>query len=170
MFRSARKYYHTSGERPLLGYYPNPDKSWLVVKQQLFDKATEQFNGTGVNITTEGRKYLGGFIGTKQGKEKHVNNLVEKWSKQLIQLSSIAKFEPQAAYTAFVSGFRHRLTYHIRTIPDLSAQLQNVDHIIDNHFIPAITDGRKLSCTERKLFTLPVRLRESWDPYFIRNV
>ena len=143
---------------PLLGYYPNPDKSWLVVKQELFDKATEKFNDTGVNITTEGRKYLGGFIGTNQGKEKHVNNLIEKWSKQLIKLSSIAKFEPQAAYTAFVSGFRHRFTYHIRTIPDLSAQLQNVDHIIDHHFIPAITDGRKLSCIERKLFALPVRL------------
>ena len=63
---------------PLLGYYPNPDKSWLVVKQELFDKATEKFNDTGVNITTEGRKYPGGFIGTNQGKEKHVNNLIEK--------------------------------------------------------------------------------------------
>ena len=56
---------------PLLGYYPNPDKSWLVVKQQLFDKATEQFNGTEVNITTEGRKYLGGWNKSRKGKTRN---------------------------------------------------------------------------------------------------
>ena len=143
---------------PLLGYYPNANKSWLVVKQHLLDEASELFNDTDVNITVEGRKYLGGFIGTIEGKEKYVKKLVQKWSKQLITLSSIAKFEPQAAYAAFVSGFRHRFTYHIRTIPNIVAHLQQVDHIIDHHFIAAITDGHEFSSTERKLFALPVRL------------
>ena len=53
---------------PLLGYFPKASKSWLVVKPQLLDRATEIFEGTNVKITTEGQKYLGGFIGTESGK------------------------------------------------------------------------------------------------------
>ena len=40
----------------MLGYYPNPSKSWFVVKDEEYNSATEIFQGTGVNITTSGRK------------------------------------------------------------------------------------------------------------------
>ena len=52
---------------PKYGYYPKASKSWLVVKPEMELEATEIFNGTGVNITIEGRKYLGGYVGTKEG-------------------------------------------------------------------------------------------------------
>ena len=52
---------------PSLGYYPKASKSWLVVKEDKFQEAAELFKGTGIQITTEGRKYLGGFVGTKEG-------------------------------------------------------------------------------------------------------
>ena len=67
----------------------------------------------------------------------------------------IAKTEPQAAYTAFVSGFKHRLTYHIRTIRDIN--LAKLDETIDTVFIPAITDGHYCSKEERILLSIPVR-------------
>ena len=50
---------------PLIGYYPKASKSWLVIKQQQFETAKHVFKDTNINITTEGRKYLGGFFGTK---------------------------------------------------------------------------------------------------------
>ena len=80
------------------------------------------------------------------------------WCGQIHTLSDIAKHEPQAAYTAFVSGFRHRFTYHIRTIPSIENELQEVDKIIDTEFLPAITDCRHLSRDDRKLLALPTRL------------
>ena len=43
---------------PPLGYYPNPKKCWLVVKLEKEGRAKEMFAGTGINITTEGRKHL----------------------------------------------------------------------------------------------------------------
>ena len=136
---------------PLLGYYPRGDKSWLVVKPHLLEAAKTTFAGTNVQITTDGHKYLGGYIGSDVGKQAYVKSLVDTsalvdtWCSQLRKLSDIAKHEPQAAYTAFVSGFRHRFTYHTRTIPGIEQELLAVDNIIDSKFLPAITEGRQLS-------------------------
>ena len=101
----------------------------------------------------EGRKYLGGFIGKKAAKDEYAKHLVKDWIQKIELLSSIARIEPQAAYSAFVSGFQHQLTYHIRTIPDLEEQLKPLDDIIDTKFIPAITDGHICSPIERELLS-----------------
>ena len=141
---------------PAMGYHPKPSKSWLVVKEEMFDKATELFNDTGVQITIEGREYLGGFIGTEEGKAKYVEGLVANWVKQLEILSTIAKTEPQAAYAAFTAGFRHKITYFIRTIPNIKELLKPFDKTVDSVFIPAITEGHHCSKPDRKLLAFPV--------------
>ena len=64
-----------------------------------------------MNITTEGRKYLGGCVGTEEGREKCTDSLCKEWIAELEELSKIAQFEPQAAYSAFTVGFKHKLTY-----------------------------------------------------------
>ena len=151
---------------PYLGYFPKASKSWLVAKAEKLEEAKEMFAGTGVNITIEGRKYLGGYVGTREGAVKYVDELVKEWAMQLTELSRIAKAEPQAAYSAFTSGFRHKLTYFMRTIPDLEEVLKPIDDIIDNSFIPAITEGHLLSRDERRLFFLPVRLGGMGIPIF----
>ena len=143
---------------PLLGYYPKASKSWLVVKAEKEEEAKQIFAGTGIQITTEGRKYLGGYVGTRAGAEKYVNSLQEEWVEQLEELSKIAKSEPQAAYTAFTAGFKHKVTYFIRTIPNLKDVLKPLDIAIDTKLIPALTEGHALSSDDRKLLSLPVRL------------
>ena len=55
---------------PKLGYNPNASKSWLVVKPQAEEKAREIFGGISINITTERRNYLGGYIGSESGCRK----------------------------------------------------------------------------------------------------
>ena len=49
---------------PMFGYFPNAQKCWLVIKKDLRDDASMIFKGTGINITNEGRRYLGGAIGS----------------------------------------------------------------------------------------------------------
>ena len=142
---------------PKYGYYPKASKSWLVVKEEKLNEAIEIFGNSGVQITTEGRKYLGGFVGTPEGKKKYVEELCEEWISQLEQLSSIAKCEPQSAYCAFTAGFKHKLTYFIRTIPDLSEILKPLDDVINNKFIPAITERQAISDDDRRLISLPAR-------------
>ncbi len=142
----------------LLGYHPRADKSWLIVKPDLVQQANHVFSGTDVRITCDGHKYLGGFTGSVDGKNTYVHSLVDRWCRQLHQLSKIAKHEPQAAYAAFVSGFRNRFTYHLRTIPGLEDQLQEIDDIIDNVFLPAFTEYRSLSLDDRKLLSVPTKM------------
>ena len=151
---------------PLLGYYPRADKSWLVVKEELLTEANEIFANSNVQITTEGHKYLGGFMGSQEGRNGYAVKLVQKWIEQIRALANIAKTEPQAAYAAFVSGFKHRLTYHIRTMSNLATPLKQLDDVITFELIPSITDGRNVSETERQLLSLPVRLGGLGIPIF----
>ena len=142
---------------PSFGYHPKASKSWLVVKGEKYNEAVQIFEGTGINITKDGRKYLGGFVGTTEASEQYVQELLNDWVEQLQELTKIAKSEPQAAYSAFVSGFQHKMTYFIRTIPDLTNILKPLDDYLTEHFIPAITEGHILSEADRKLISLPVR-------------
>ena len=49
---------------PRYGYFVNAPKTWLVVKENLYEVAVSMFGSTGVQITTEGRPLLGGPPGT----------------------------------------------------------------------------------------------------------
>ena len=49
---------------PSFGYYPNPSKTWLVTKIDCVSTAAKAFDGTNVNITSEGRPYLGAPLGS----------------------------------------------------------------------------------------------------------
>ena len=151
---------------PYLGYFPKACKSWLVVKPGKLEEAKLIFAGSGVQITPEGRKYLGGYVGTTAGAEKYVQELVSEWVDELTVLSKIARAEPQASYSAFTAGFRHKVTYFMRTIPNLEEVLKPLDEAIDKSFIPAITEDHVLSADDRKLLALPVRLGGLGIPIF----
>ena len=151
---------------PLLGYYPKASKSWLIVKPTMLEQAQQIFSDTNVNITVEGRSYLGGFIGNDVGKSKHINIKLEQWIKQIENLSIIARYEPQAAYSAFVAGFKHKLTYYIRVTNEIAPFIEQLDHIINTKFLPAITEGHEFSEDERQLISLPVRLGGLGIPVF----
>ena len=117
---------------PLLGYFPRPDKSWLIVKQELFQSAVTAFTGTGLQISIDRHSYLGGYIGTSTSEEEHITSKVRKLVEQIEKFSSIAK----------MSGFRHRFTYSIRTTPNIQNLLRPLDNVIETKLIPAFTDNK----------------------------
>lgn len=77
--------------------------------------------------------------------------------KQIHVLSVIANQYLQAAYSAFVSGFKHKLNYVLRIIPSIEEDLRPIDHSIRTKLIPAFCDERSCNDTERKLFSLQVK-------------
>ena len=143
---------------PLFGYHAEPSKSWLIVKSEKLEEAKVIFAGTAVNITSTGKKHLGAVIGHPDYKCEFVSDLVDEWVRQIHKLSEIAHFEPHAAYAAFTSCIRHRYTYYLRTIPQISELLQPLEDAIRNVLIPALTDGRSVTDDERILLSLPARL------------
>jgi hypothetical protein len=51
---------------PLFGYFPEPAKSHLIVNESNLDIAKDVFNGTGINVVTNG-KFLGASVGDRGG-------------------------------------------------------------------------------------------------------
>ena len=109
---------------PLLGYYPNSKKCWLVVKPEKESSAKEMFAGTCINITTEGLKYLGAAQGSRSYLEQYEGGKVEDWMGEVTRLAEFARSQPQASYAAFTFRLRHRWTYFMRTLPDIENPLQ----------------------------------------------
>ena len=139
------------------GYFPKASKSYLIVKENQLPHATTLFHNSNVNITVEGKRHLGAIVGTEIYKREYADDLVKDWNSQLRILSTIAESQPQAAYSAFVSGFRNKLSYFMRTIPDISNLLIPIEDTIRHRFIPAITGGRIYNEEERQLLSLPTR-------------
>ena len=95
-----------------------------------------------------------------------MDELVKDSNSQLCMLSTVAEYPPQAAYSVFVSGFKSKLYYFMRPIPDSSNLLLPIENTIQNRFIPAITGGRICNEEERKLLSLPTRYGVSPIPIF----
>ena len=56
----------------MYGYFPNASKTWMVVKKENFEEAQAIFEGTGVNVAQEGKRYLGATPGTRAFTENFV--------------------------------------------------------------------------------------------------
>ena len=126
---------------PLFGYHPEPNKSRLIVKAGMKDIALKTFENTGINITEERKHHLGAVITPIEYRENYVTEKMNTWLNELNVLCDIARIEPQAAYSCFVSGHKHKLTYIIKTIPNIFHQLEKIDELILTKFMPQITGG-----------------------------
>ena len=115
---------------PNLGYYPNAKKFWLITKPEKVDHARVIFEGTAINISTQGQKYLGAALGSREYLEEYVGSKVEDWISQVVKLAEFAMSQPQACYAAFTFGLRHRWTYFLRTLPDIEDLLEPLERAI----------------------------------------
>lgn len=151
---------------PSFGYFPQATKTWLIVKPKLEEKAKSIFKQTNVEITTKGKKHLGAVIGHIDFKNEFMTNKVNDWIDEITTLSEIAKFAPQEEYTCFTSGYKHKLGYFMRTLPDFSHHLKQVDDVIKFKLIPAITGGMVLTEDTKSLFSLPPSIGGMGIPIF----
>ena len=143
---------------PKFGYFTNSAKTWLITKKDHYQAAKEAFADTSVQVTCEGRPYLGVPLGTEEYCQSFVVDKVKQWTKELEQLSSIATSQPHAAYAAFTHGLTSKWSYISRTTPNISSSLQPLKMIIRTQLIPALTSRTPPNNTKRDLLALPARL------------
>ena len=135
--QNVKKFWEATKENgPLIGYFPNANKSCVIVKQGKEEEAKKIFEGTGIEITTEGHKHLGAVIGSQDFKNTYVKNLVDEWLLELQNLSEIAKTEPHSAYTNFIYSMKQKWNYAMRTIPDIRQHLQPLETNIKVSLLP----------------------------------
>lgn len=87
---------------PAFGYFENPSKTWLIVKEEHLSMATERFANSGVNITTDGKRHLGAALGSRSFVVSYMQDKVREWTSSIQKLAAIAKTQPHAAYSAFM--------------------------------------------------------------------
>ena len=110
----------------------------MIVKNDFYDIANTTFKSTKINVTSNGKRHLRAVIGSISYKEDYMNEKINHWIKVKL-LSEIAKIEPQCALSCFISGYKHKLNYYMRTVPNISNLLRHINDIITKEFIPAIT-------------------------------
>ena len=108
------------------------------VKSQHYERALQIFAASGVNVTTDATKYLGGYVGPRETCDQLTRGKVSTLITHLEKLSKLAKAEPHAAYSYFVSRFQHTYTYVLR-VTALSEQIwKPLEETIRNKFTTAV--------------------------------
>ena len=127
----------TSGKRTsIYGYFANPDKLWLVVKEDKYNEAKEIFHNTNVNITKEGRHYLGSALGNDSFIEAFAQNKVVGWVKKLRYFLNLQK--PNHMLPLCVHAL-YKWSFILRTTPGNSELLQPVEDAILFRLLPSLT-------------------------------
>ena len=101
------------------------------------------------------KENIGEIIGSTEFRDQYVNDLVKVWDNQLTILSTIAETQLQTAYLAFATGFKSKLKYFLRTIPNIRHLLLPLERTIWHRFIPAVTWCHLCNGKERVLISLP---------------
>ena len=86
-----------------------------------------------------------------------MKDLVKDRGNQLTILSTIAETQLPAVYLAFASGFKSKLNYFLRTIPNIRHLQLPVERTTWNKFIPAVTGCHISNDKEWVLVALPTR-------------
>ena len=140
---------------PEFGYYPEPQKSYLIVAREYVSQAREVFKEYGVKIVT-GQRFLGGYLGDEQGLGDYMQGKVADWCRCIEALTTAADTQPQAAFTAFTKSLQCEWAYCQRVIPNCSESLERIEKVITEKFLPVIMGG-SITTSERILFSLPAR-------------
>ena len=114
----------------------------MLVKDKLLE-AQKIFKGTGVQITSEGKRHLGAAIGSTSFRSSYVAEKVNEWVDMVKILAKIATTEPHAAFSALIHRIQCRWIVVAQTVPGLTNSFQPLD-IIRKEFLPALL-GREVS-------------------------
>ena len=90
---------------PAFGYFAEPTKSFIIVKEQFADAARALFAELQVEVVVADR-FLSGCIGRDEEICQFVREKVQGWTKSVEYLAQAAHCYPQSAH----AGFTHSLS------------------------------------------------------------
>ena len=141
---------------PAYGYFPEPDKCFVVVNECFHSEAESLFRGLGIRIVT-GHRYLGGFIGDSSQRTLFVQKKVNSWVDHVRVFSDIAVTQPQLAYVAVTRSLQHEWMFLLRVLKDCESLFCDLEFELASSFLPVIF-GVEVSPAKRGLFSLPLRM------------
>ena len=142
-------------EGPKYGYFPEPEKSYLVVHPDFVDIAKEKFADFKMNIVTSHR-FLGGFIGNDDDVSSWISKKVDVWVNSIQKLATVAQHEPQAAFVAFTKSLQCEWTFIQRVIIDMQHHFSPLRLAIQESFLPSLF-GSQVDALEAEIMCTPSR-------------
>jgi hypothetical protein len=90
---------------PSVGYFPEPAKSYHIFPKEEEAEARAASEEAGIEVNfCQGKRYVGGFVGSEAMLERWLNPMVKKWVTGIETLARIAVRFPQTAYAGLVSS------------------------------------------------------------------
>ena len=137
---------------PKYGFYPEPSKSYLVVHPNIVEKAHQLFYRFGIRID-EGRRYLGGFIGSDEGRIRFTLKKVQEWLDCLGELSKVAEKEPQAALVGLTRSLQCEWNFVQRVVKDTSQLFAPLEKMLEENFLPSLLGTSSVTLRSCFVFT-----------------
>jgi hypothetical protein len=85
-----------------------------------------------------GKRYVGGFIGSREKRDKWISPMIQKWVTGIEKLATVATRFPHSAYAGLVSCLSAEWQYVCRTVPDVGPSLAPVEDTLCTKFLPAV--------------------------------
>lgn len=140
---------------PDYGYFAEPSKSIIVVKEQFFGRAKELFDQLNVEVVLANR-FLGGCIGREDGVRDFVGAKVTFWVGAIKRLAEAAATYPQSAYSAFTKSLSMEWTHLQRVVSGCDELYVPLRDAIQGYLTPSLF-GREILQNEHGLLALPVK-------------
>ena len=148
------------------GYYPNANKTLLLMKPDHAVAARDIFDGTGIQLVTDGAKHLGSAVGTDEFINATVHEHADNWRKELQHLAQITKTKPHAPHAALTHGLRGYWIYVMRTLAMPEAAQLALDNSVAELLLTLTGRNGALADDELALLQMPCRLGGVGVPSF----
>ena len=142
-------------EGPKYGYFPKPEKCYLIVHPDFILQADNIFRDLGIKVVT-GQRFLGGFIGTASDVECWLQGKIASWVAAVEKMSHVAIHEPQAAFVAFSKSIQNEWLFIQRVVSNCQLAFTSLSDAIKIHFLPSLF-GSSLNDLELSLLCRPTR-------------
>lgn len=119
----------------------------MVVKFEFLKFASQV--GTSIILTIRSKKHLGALVGSATFRKGCIETKVAEWL--------FCRKCHQAAYVAFLVGYRQKFNYIFRTIDNLGDYQIRIERVIRFRSIPAFSNGKHCSDIDRCLLALPTK-------------
>ena len=143
---------------PRRGYFPEPDKSILIVPLATPPSALESLEDFNFRHSS-GHRYLGGFVGSGESEAAWVDPQVQQWVEGVHRLAAAARRYPQTAFAGLSQSLQSEWQYLQRVTPDLAPAFAPLEAAIATVFLPALLDATVEEVAKlRPLLALPTRM------------
>jgi hypothetical protein len=99
------------------GYFPEPSKSILIVREHNLEKVRSAFADHKFQITTASR-YLGGFVGEEEALRSWIKEETTLWTTAIHEIASTSKNFPQSTYAGLQNSLQQERQFVQRVVKD----------------------------------------------------